>query len=133
MKTQIRNQKYWQILLPFFAGVIIVSILGYSLLNNIQSGNLNHRIWSDISAIFLLFPAIVLMVIKLLLIALFISVAHHSKKSLVQKIDKIRTTIIRVNVLLKNIAELLAHPWIALESLLAIFTIKKEQDNYGKQ
>jgi len=125
MQTQKRNQKYGQILLPFFGAVIIVTFLGYTLFNNIQSGNSNPRIWSDISVILLLFPAIVFLVIEFFLIALFISIAHQSQKIFVQKIDKIRTTIIKVNTLLKNTPECLAHPWIALESLFAIFTSNK--------
>jgi len=126
MKTQKPNQKFWQVFFPFIVTAMIVIFAGYYLFSNIRSENLNLRIWSDISTIFILLPIFFLVLIDISLVIILIGLVHKSRKAFDQNIGKIKTAAIKSNNILTKITGFLAHPWIALESLSAIFTRKEE-------
>lgn len=126
MKTQKRNRKFWQVFFPFIVSVMIVIFAGYYLFSNIRSGNLNLRIWSDISAIIILLPVFFLVLIDISLIIILIGLVHQLRKAFDQNIGKIKTAAIKSNKILTKITGFLARPWIALESLSVIFTRKEE-------
>lgn len=69
------RQVFWQIIFPFILALLAVSLAAYWLFGNNVRGNLDIRLWADLSAILLILPVLfwilLFLIITLLIFVIF--------------------------------------------------------------
>ena len=118
MNSKTQNQKFWQIIIPFFSFFILTSIFGYTLLGRIFKGEYDLRMWSDISVVVFFLPVIGLFCIGFFGIIFMIMLANKSQKGFKRNILKLRNVGGIYFIYLKNWQNHRFNPFYSLNSFL---------------
>lgn len=125
MNSKTQNQKFWQIIIPFFSFFILTSIFGYTLLGRIFKGEYDLRMWSDISVVVFFLPVIGLFCIGFFGIIFMIMLANKSQKGFKRNIPKLRNVGGNILYIFKKLAELSIQPFLFVEFVFGQFIKNK--------
>lgn len=120
--SSIHNrQVFWQIVFPFLVALLAVAVAAYWLFSNNVRGNLDIRLWADISAILLILPLllwILLFLIFTLAVFMILTKLFEPLKSGFFKVKRILSGISKVSISICNVLQKL---FIEIETITSFF------------
>ena len=120
-----KKQRIYQIILPFIAFFIIISVCAFLLLRGVRSEAINMRILGDISTAYLLLLIIPSGLMTLVIMVTFIYLTNASSKWIRKIFPGIQSFFRWVESTMIKVGDTSMRPFISIESMLAIFKRKK--------
>ena len=121
------QQVFWQIYLPIILIFGILAFFIYSFFGKSVFGELNLRIWSDISILVITFPLMISIVLSFIFLFIMIYLVSRSRSVISNAFLRISNISSQISGWTAKLANYITHPVIQIESLFSqLLSHKKE-------
>lgn len=129
MKTnKHQKQIVWQIYLPMILIAGVLAISSFFLFAKINSGEMDYRIWSDISILIITLPGILSFVFIFIFLAFLIYLISKIKPKIINVTLKMNSITATFFHWINTLSQWITQPLIRLESMVTqLSSIKKEK------
>ena len=114
-----QKQIIWQVYLPMIFIVLVLAVSSFFLFGKLSDGEMDYRIWSDISILVITFPFILSFVFIFIFLSIVIYLVSRFKPKFTNALFKIYSVFAIIFHWINKLTYWITQPVIRIESLIS--------------